>query len=137
MVDYASMLGLGAIAGLGMLFFFIILVVYVYFAWAYMTIAKKLGYEKAWLAWIPIANIFLLPILAKKHWAWGFIFFVPIVGFVFMIMWLWNIYEQRNYPGWLSLALVVALIPLIGLLGHLAHIVITGLVAWSDRQAQI
>ena len=40
---------------------------YVYFAFAFMTIAKKLGYDKPWLAWIPIANIFLFPILATNE----------------------------------------------------------------------
>jgi len=42
------------------------LALYVYTSWAWYTIAKKLKYKKAWLAWIPVANFFLYPILAKK-----------------------------------------------------------------------
>jgi len=73
--------------------------IYVYWAFAWMTLARRLGYDKAWLAWIPIANLFLIPILAKKHWTWGFILLVPVANLVFIILWLWKIYELRGYPG--------------------------------------
>ena len=39
---------------------------YVYYAFALMTIARKLKYDKGWLAWIPIVQLVLFPILAKK-----------------------------------------------------------------------
>lgn len=133
MVDYANFISLGTLAALGTIFFVIVLAVYVYFAWAWMTIAKKLGYDKPWLAWIPIANLFLFPILAKKDWAWGFIFLIPIANLVFFFIWTWNIYEQRKYPGWLCLAPLLGIIPVIGFLGSIAHLVIVGLVAWKDR----
>ncbi len=121
---------MGAMLGVLVL---ILLGLYVYFALALMTIAKKLRYKNLWLAWIPIANFFLFPILAKKHWAWGFIIFVPIVGFIFYIIWSWNIYEQRKYPGWLALAPILTVIPIIGILAGITHLVIFGLVAWMDR----
>ncbi|MBN2052928.1 hypothetical protein JW756_05465 [Candidatus Woesearchaeota archaeon] len=126
---YAALFG--AFLALGIV---ILIVLYVYYALAWMTIARKLNYDKPWLAWIPIANAFLIPILAKKKWPWGFIFLVPIVGAVFYFIWTWNIYEQRKYPGWLCLAILVGLIPVIGWLGGIANLVITGLVAWSDRK---
>lgn len=111
----------------------VILAFYVYFALAWSTIARKLKYSKPWLAWIPIANLFLLPILAKKDWTWGFIFLVPVANAVFMIIWTWNIYEQRKYPGWLSLAPLLGIIPLVNFLAGIAQLVIIGLVAWADR----
>ncbi|RMF55100.1 hypothetical protein D6745_03185 [Candidatus Woesearchaeota archaeon] len=109
------------------------LALYIYTAFAWMAIAKKLKYAKPWLAWIPIANLFLLPILAKKHWAWGFIFIVPIVNIIFFMIWTWNIYEQRKYPGWLALVPILAFVPSISWLVSLANLVILGLVAWADR----
>ena len=133
--EILSLLGLGAWAAMGFFLIFLIAVaVYVYTAFVWMTIAKKLKYDKPWLAWIPVANFFLFPILAKKKWTWGFIVLVPIVNIVFMIIWTWNIYEQRKYPGWLSLAPIISIIPVIGGLGALAQFVIWGLVAWSDRK---
>ena len=52
---------------------------YIYTALAWQTIAQKLGYSKPWLAWIPVANFFLLPILAKKNAWWGTIIVIPII----------------------------------------------------------
>ncbi len=120
---------IGALAGL---FFLIVIGLYVYTALAFMTIAKKLRYDKPWLAWIPVANLFLIPILAKKNWAWGFIFLVPIVNIVFFFIWMWNIYEQRKYPGWLSLVPLLGFIPFIGIFVSLANLIILGFVAWKE-----
>jgi hypothetical protein len=106
--------------------------IYVYAALVWMTIARKLGYKHAWLAWIPIANIFLLPILAKKYWTWGFLLFVPIVNFVFGVIWLWKIYERRKYPGALSLIMLAPLVPILSGVGLIANLVVMGLVAWKD-----
>jgi len=133
--DVLNMMGLGMFAAVGIFLILLIAVaVYVYTAFVWMTIAKKLKYDKPWLAWIPVANFFLFPILAKKNWVWGFILLVPIVNMVFLIIWTWNIYEQRKYPGWLSLAPIISIIPAIGFLGAIAQFVIWGLVAWSDRK---
>jgi len=127
----AGLAAMGVVAAIVVIV--IILALYVYLALAWSTIARKLKYSKPWLAWIPIANLFLLPILAKKDWTWGFIFLVPIVNMVFMIIWTWNIYEQRKYPGWLSLAPLLGIIPVVNALAGIAQLVIIGLVAWADR----
>ena len=133
MADYTNMVGFGMLAAFGAIAAFIGIAFYVYMALVWMTIAKKLGYDKPWLAWIPIANMFLFPILAKKHWAMGFLLFVPIANIVFFIMWTWDIYEQRKYPGWLSLVPVLAIVPIVNFLAMIGNLVIWGLVAWSDR----
>jgi len=135
MPEITDIAALGALAGLGVgLMTTVLIGLYVYYALALSTIAKKLGYKKPWLAWIPVANVFLLPILAKKNWAMGFLLFIPIVNIVFMIMWTWNIYEQRKYPGWLALIPIAGMIPLIGMLASIANLVVLGLVAWVDRK---
>ena len=110
----------------------IMLGLYIYMALAWSTIARKLKYDKYWLAWIPVANFFLLPILAKKHWAWGFFILIPPVYFILAIFWLWNIYEQRNYPGALSLIVIGHFIPSIKGMALIANLVVFGLVAWKD-----
>ena len=133
MVDVLAASGLGAIFGafaaLGIIIF---LGLYVYSALAWSAIAKKLKYEYHWLAWIPIVQLVLLPILAEKEWPWVFIMLVPIVNFVFLIMWTWKIYERRNLPGALSLIYIGAFIPFVNWIAAIANLVILGIAAWRD-----
>lgn len=118
---------------LGILLLFLAIPIYIYWAFAYMIIAQKLKYKKPWLAWVPIANLFLLPILAKKEWQWGFLLLVPIINSVFIVLWTWQIYERRKYPGWLSLVPILSFIPSLGFLAIVANLIIVGFVAWKDR----
>ena len=55
---------------------------YIYLSLSWMTIAKKLKYKKAWLAWIPIANIAMILQLGGFNWAWIFLILVPILGWI-------------------------------------------------------
>ncbi len=120
---------MGALLGVSMMFFvFFTVGLYVYIAFAWMTIAKKMKCKKYWLAWIPIANFFLFPILLKKKWTWGFMFFVPIANIVFFIIWTWKIFELRKYPGWLSLSVIIPQV------GSLLYLIVIGLVAWKDKK---
>lgn len=132
--DAGTVMG-GALVGLMLVVSLIIgLAIYVYLALAWMAIAKKLGFKYPWLAWIPIANLALIPILADKKWPWVFIFLIPIVNLVFWIIWTWKIFEKRKYPGWLSLLPIGEIIPFIGWLFSIAYLVIIGVVAWADRK---
>jgi hypothetical protein len=132
-LDMSSFFGgaiIGALLAVGVvLVILIVLALYIYTALAWQTIAKKLGYKKAWLAWIPIANFFLLPILARKDkdWVYGFLFLVPFVNIVMSIIWTWKIFERRKYPGWFSLA------PIIPEIGGILMLVALGFVAWQNK----
>jgi hypothetical protein len=127
---------------------FVSLLVYLYKAYAWYTIAKKLKYDKAWLAWIPIAQFFLFPILAKKNWEWGFIilapfvfafiYFIPFIGSLFLsiislgvlaiqVYWTWLIFQRRKYEGCFSLFQIVPFF------GDIAHMIVLGFVAWKDK----
>ena len=120
---------MAALFALSIIFFvFFTVALYVYVAFAWMTIAKKMKCKKYWLAWIPIANFFLLPILLKKKWTWGFMFFVPIANLVFLIIWTWEIFELRKYPGWLSLSMIVPKV------GGILYLIAIGFVAWKDKK---
>jgi len=105
---------------------------YVYFALAWMTIAKKLKYKNSWLAWIPIANIAMMLQLGGFHWAWIFLILVPFLGWValavLVIIATWRIFEKRKYPGWFSLAIILPEI------GGVLSLIILGFVAWKDRK---
>jgi len=134
-----SVLGASALTGLfmgAMLWVGIILIlaIYVYSALYLSTVARKLGYKNWWLAWIPIANYFLYPILADKHWAYGFFLLIPLVNIIFYFIWTWRIFEKRKYPGWLCLIYILAFIPVINFIGYLANYIIWGFVAWADKK---
>lgn len=119
----------GALLAVGIMFFVLfIIAVYIYVAFSWMTIAKKMKCKKHWLAWIPIANFFLLPILLKKKWTWGFMFFAPGANIVFFIIWSWKIFELRKYPGWLSLSIIIPKV------GNLLYFIAIGFVAFKDRK---
>jgi hypothetical protein len=111
-----------------LLLIFASIAVYVYVAFAWMTIAKKLKCKYYWLAWIPVANFFLLPLILKKKWTWGLMFFVPVANIVFFILWTWKIFELRKYPGWLSLSVLVPKF------GGILYLIAIGFVAWKDQK---
>lgn len=108
------------------------LAAYIYFALALSTIGKKLRYKHSWLAWIPFANTAMFLQLGGFPWGWVFLYLAPIIGwialFIMMIIASWAIFEKRNYPGWLSLLL------LLSGLGGLAYMIVLGFVAWKDRR---
>ncbi|MFH1325154.1 MAG: hypothetical protein ABIH49_00090 [archaeon] len=107
--------------------------IYIYFALAFMTIAKKLKYDKPWLAWIPIANFAMILSLGGFYWAWVFLIFIPLFGWIALIILgiiaQWRIFEKRNYPGWL---IILSLAPF-GI-GYVIYLVEIGLVAWKERK---
>ena len=103
--------------------------IYVYTAWAVMTIGKKLKVEPTWLAWIPIANLFYIPMLAKYEWYYGFLWIgsmIPGIGFLvsigLTIWWYWRISESRKKEGWLGILMAIPLV----------NLVVVGILAWNE-----
>lgn len=119
------------------------LIIYVYLALCLMFIAQKTNTKYPWLAWIPIANIFLMAMIAKKPWWWALIIVLAygiaaslmsgdvswlawlfdIVAIVFMILIWIPICQARNRPGWW---VVLLFIPIVNL-------VIWGVLAFSKK----
>ncbi len=112
-----------------------LLATYIYFAFAWMTLGKKLRYDKPWLAWIPIADISMILQMGGFHWAWVFLILIPIFGWIALVVLLiianWRIFEKRNYPGWFSLSQVIPQI------GGILYLVIIGFVAWKDQKKHL
>lgn len=108
----------------GMLIFILIFAaaIYVYFALALSTIATKTNTENPWLAWIPIANVVLMVMIAKKPIWWVILFFIPIVSIVMAILVWMGIAEARGKPNWWGILLIV---PIVGL-------AVPGYLAWAD-----
>jgi hypothetical protein len=112
-----------ALMGTMLMFFLVIgLAGYVYVALALQTIATKTNTENAWLAWIPIANIFLMLSIAKKPMWWFLLCLVPLVNIVILIMVWMAVAEARHKPNWWGILTIVPV----------ANIVVPGYLAWSD-----
>jgi hypothetical protein len=95
--------------------------VYVFMALVLMGIAKKTNTPKGWLAWIPIANIFLLLMIARRPLWWFILLIIPLVNIIFaIIVWL-DILKLRGKPWWW---IILLLIPIV-------NIVCLAILAWG------
>ena len=120
----------GALVAFGAMAFVIFIAIYVYVAMALMVIAKKTKTKNPWLAWIPIANFYLLTQIAKVSALWTFallLVFIPVVGG--LVLWVvaiglfWRVCERRGFPGWMSILMIVPIL----------NFVILGIVAWYKK----
>ncbi len=106
--------------------------IYVYSSLCVYFIAKKINIEPAWLAWVPIANVFLMCKMAGLSYMWllGAIgLFIPIVNilaniyFIGLTIFMWyKIAIARGRPGWVG---ILTIIPI-------ANLVIMGYLAFSE-----
>ena len=117
----------GFLATLGILFFLLAIAVYIFIALALISMAKKTKTVNSWLAWIPIANFYLVTQMAKKSGWWTLIILaglIPFWGIITLgvsVWFFWVIAERIKFPGWTSLLLLVPVI----------NLVILGIWAWS------
>jgi len=125
-IAQSSDTGAAPVAALGgvMLLFVVVLglAAYVYMSLALSTIATKTGTPNPWLAWIPIANIFLMLGVAKKPMWWFLLFLIPLVNIVIAIMVWMAVAEARGKPNWWGVLMIVPLV----------NLVVPGYLAWAD-----
>jgi uncharacterized membrane protein YhaH (DUF805 family) len=124
-------LGFGSLAALGAflaVYIIVMLAIYIYTAIALMAIAKKTDTPNGWLAWIPIANIYLMTQIAGISGWWTFgllIVIIPFIGYFAllagMIFLYWRIAIKLDKPGWWG---ILAMIPIVGW-------IIIGIMAWG------
>jgi hypothetical protein len=112
-----------ALAGTMLLFVLVFAAAgYIYVSLALQTIANKTGTINSWLAWIPIANIFLMLSIAKKPMWWFVLCLIPLVNVVILVMIWMGVAEARHKPSWWGIMTIVPLI----------NIVVPGYLAWAD-----
>jgi len=108
----------------GMLLFILIFAaaIYVYISLALFTIANKTRTENAWLAWIPLINILLMLMIAKKPLWWFVLFLIPVVNIVMSVIVWMGVAEARNKPNWWGILTIVPMV----------NIIVPGYLAWAD-----
>jgi hypothetical protein len=97
------------------------IVMYVYMALALQTIATKTSTPNGWMAWIPIANVFLMLAIAKKPGWWFILFLIPFVNFIILIVMWMKIAEARGMPSWIGVLFIVPIV----------NLFIPGYLAWG------
>lgn len=116
----------------------ILLAVYVYTSLAYMNLARRIGVQPAWLAWIPIANLYLISKMAGMHW-WPALLLlllpVPLINImamvallIFFFFWHVRIFAKAGRPEWWALSLMLP-----GA-GTVLFYVLLGLAAWGGKK---
>lgn len=121
------------LAALGTFFiilFFVLIILYIYSAICLQAIAKKTGTENGWMAWIPIANLFLMCNIGRVRYIWLLLLlavFIPVVGrtlsplcdlVLFGYLW-YMVAVARGKQGWIG---AITVLPVVGLftMGYLA-----------------
>jgi hypothetical protein len=104
------------------IFWLIWFLTYVYLGLTLHFIANKTGTPDAWMAWVPILNVYLMCRIAGKPGWWVVLFFIPIVNIIMSVLVWMGIAEARNKPAWLG---VLMLVPI-------ANIVIPAHLAFSE-----
>jgi hypothetical protein len=99
------------------------IVVYAYLAFTLMVLANRIGVKNSWLAWVPIANMYLMTKMANLPWWWILGFFIPFLNFL-IAGYIWSEIGKRFGKAWWIGALVV--IPMIGLIVPGYFVVTTG-----------
>ncbi len=102
-----------ALATMGWVLFFIVVVLYLYFAYTLYVMAKKTNTPNAWLAWIPFANIFLFVKVAGQSYWWILLLFVPFVNIIVSIWLYMELAKHLNHPSWLGILMIVPIINLV------------------------
>ena len=116
---------IAVILGMGIFFFVILVVFYVYMSVCLMKMAKKTGTPNAWMAWIPIINCILMLQIAKKPIWWIILFFIPLVNIVIAILVWMAIARELGKPEWLGVLMIIPV----------ANIIIPGYLAFSNSNS--
>ena len=132
MVNALDLMGMGTLAAMGAavaaVFFLFFIAIYIYGALALMAIAKKTKTANAWLAWIPLANVYLIIQIAGQEWWQIFallLYLIPVIGGIAFLavtaFWFWKISEEVKKPGWLGILMIIPGV----------NLVVLGILAWS------
>ncbi|MDD4955235.1 MAG: DUF5684 domain-containing protein [Candidatus Omnitrophica bacterium] len=102
--------------------FVIAFLFYFYTSLCLHKIANKTKTPFAWFAWLPILNVLLTLMIARKPFWWFILLLIPLANIVFMIIIWMEIARLRDKPEWLG---VLMMLPVVNL-------VITGYLAFSS-----
>ncbi len=115
----ASGVAVGAMLFIELIIF---LAIYLYTSYCLMVIGKKTGHGDAWMAWVPIVNLYYMTVIAEKPGWWTLLMLIPCVNIVIgVILWM-AIAEKRGKPNWWGILIIIPCV----------NLVVPGYLAFSD-----
>ncbi|GEM_PF-378577 len=110
-------------AGFFITFFTFFVILYVYYAFAFQKMAKKVSIPDDWFAWVPVLHFVLLLRIANRPLWWIILMFIPIVNIIVQIMIWMDVAKAMRKPEWVG---ALAIVPVVNL-------IIPGYLAFSDK----
>lgn len=117
-----EVVGIAIIGAMVLLFLAFFGAIYIYFALAFATIARKTHTPNTWMAWIPFLNMILLLNVAQRPVWWILLFFVPFVNVAIMVIVWMGVAKARGRPDWWGVFIIAPI----------ANFILPGVLAWSD-----
>ena len=105
-MDYNNSSPVGSLIGL-------IIAVVLFGIPLYQMALRKGMKDMAWMAWVPIADLFLLLKLAGKPLWWFILLLIPLVNIVVIVMVGMSLCENFGYNKWLGLLMLIGPLNLI------------------------
>ncbi len=113
------------------MFLFALILTYLYFSLCLFLIARKLSVPAAWVAWIPIIQVWTFLASAGKPGWWALLFLVPVVNLIIPV-YLWMcIVENLGREKWLGLLMLVPIVNFV----YLGMLALSGSASSSRRTA--
>jgi len=85
---------------------------YLYMCYCLREMALKQAYKRPWLAWIPLANLYMGSKMIGHGIGWTILYLVPIVDVVFIILLFVNLARMMRRSGWLGVLIIVPIVDL-------------------------
>jgi len=95
-----------ALAGTGSTMMIVQLALMLFMAYCMFVLAKKMNVPNAWMAFIPLLNVYLAVKMAGKPGWWFLLFFVPLVNIVVAIVVMHSIVKLRGHTGLFTLGMI-------------------------------
>jgi hypothetical protein len=119
MLNSVSIISSGAVASFPLIPVIIIgsLFTWLVSGWLLYRIAKKLGYERSWYAWVPFLFLYMMVELSDqdKGWFWIILIltFIPCISIISLVMFIiviMDLTEKCGKPRWWG---ILWLIPIV------------------------
>ena len=88
-----------------------VVVIYIITSLSLYKIAQRTNTKDAFLAWIPIANLYLLTQIALRPAWWIVLMLIPIVNIVFGILIWMDISKRMGKPDWWGV--IIGIVPVV------------------------